>query len=234
MPVILAELEFFHSRPIAPTRRVALGSRDLPVAGRHDPGTMLLAGVVGRFVPEIDPDLLADLESLIDELERGDRVPQPRLRYRFQRDRVGLTRTLHRVVESEGETSRFSFQPGRAAPAQHVLAAVYAAARTKAAPDVGIFSALRRAVGWPGGSDADLFDFVAGSQAALTAAGRTRSWALDVLGLEGDMILPERADVQRRFRELLLIAHPDRGGEATGAADRIADLTAARSILLAG
>ena len=197
---------------------------------------MLLAGVVARFVPEVDPDLLADLESLIDELERGDRIAQPRLRNRFQRDRVGLTRTSHRLLQRDGEQARFSFEVARATPAQNVLAAVYAAAQTGAPAETGLYSALRRAVGWPGGTDADLFEFVAGSQAALVRAGRTRSWALDVLGLAGatEEPLPGRSDVQRRFRELLLIAHPDQGGEVDGAADRIADLTAARSILLAG
>lgn len=215
---------------------MALGHRKLPVDDRHAPGTMLLAGVVARFVPEIDSDLLADLESLIDELERGERIAQPRLRYRFQRDRVGLTRTSHRLIEDSGGGLRFAFQSDRATPAQNVLAAVYAAAQAGAPAEAGLYSALRRAMGWPGGADADLLDFVAGSQAALTAAGRTRSWALDVLGLPDpdDEPLPHRADVQRRFRELLLIAHPDQGGEVSGAADRIADLTAARSILLAG
>ena len=29
--VVLAEIEIFHSRPVAPTRRVALGHRELPV-----------------------------------------------------------------------------------------------------------------------------------------------------------------------------------------------------------
>jgi hypothetical protein len=234
--VILAELELFHSRPIAPTRRVALGHGRLPVESRHAAGTMLLAGVVARFVPDLDPDLVPDLDSLVDELERGDRIAQPRLRYRFQRDRVGLTRTTHRLVQRRDEAPRFVFQASRAAPSQSILAAVYAAAQAGAPPESHLYSALRRAVGWPGGSDADLFDFVAGSQRTLVGAGRTRSWALDLLGLDGADLepQPDRADVQKRFRELLLVAHPDQGGEVAGAADRIADLTAARTILLAG
>jgi hypothetical protein len=39
--------------------------------------------------------------------------------------------------------------------------------------------------------------------------------------------------VQRRFRELLRAAHPDHGAAHDGAAQRIADLTEARRILLA-
>ena len=62
-------------------------------------------------------------------------------------------------------------------------------------------------------------------------------WALDLLGFtagaDPDPFRPERADVQRRFRVLLRQAHPDHGADADGAAQRIADLTEARRILLA-
>jgi DnaJ-class molecular chaperone len=39
--------------------------------------------------------------------------------------------------------------------------------------------------------------------------------------------------VQRRFREMLRDIHPDHGAETAGAADRIAEITEARRILLA-
>jgi hypothetical protein len=45
---------------------------------------------------------------------------------------------------------------------------------------------------------------------------------------------PGRQEVQRRFRELLRDAHPDHGGDAMAAATRIAELSEARRILLAG
>src|SRR5690606_9268504 len=54
--VILAELEVFHSRAIAPTRRVALGGRDLPVTPAPGFGGILLGGVVAAYVPGLDPD----------------------------------------------------------------------------------------------------------------------------------------------------------------------------------
>jgi hypothetical protein len=38
--------------------------------------------------------------------------------------------------------------------------------------------------------------------------------------------------VQRQFREMLRAAHPDHGGAHEDAAERIADLTEARRILL--
>jgi curved DNA-binding protein CbpA len=56
-------------------------------------------------------------------------------------------------------------------------------------------------------------------------------WALDVLGLGTTAGLKE---VQRRYRTLLREAHPDHGGGIDEAADRIADLGAARRILLEG
>jgi len=59
-----------------------------------------------------------------------------------------------------------------------------------------------------------------------------RRWAMEVLGLRATTAL-DREDVQRRFRRLLRLAHPDHGGEHVGAAERIAELTEARELLLA-
>jgi hypothetical protein len=59
-----------------------------------------------------------------------------------------------------------------------------------------------------------------------------RRWAMEVLGLRAEMKV-ERIDVQKRFRRLLRTAHPDHGGESAGAAERIAELTEARELLLA-
>ncbi|MET0728765.1 MAG: hypothetical protein ABWZ76_10765, partial [Acidimicrobiales bacterium] len=56
-------------------------------------------------------------------------------------------------------------------------------------------------------------------------------WALGILGLAGPS--PDRRDVQRRFRELLRVAHPDHGGGSSNAPERIAELAEARRILLA-
>jgi hypothetical protein len=64
VPTILAELEVFHSRAIAPTRRVALGERDLPVTPAPGFGGILLGGVVAAYVPVLDPELFDDLDRL--------------------------------------------------------------------------------------------------------------------------------------------------------------------------
>ncbi len=61
-------------------------------------------------------------------------------------------------------------------------------------------------------------------------------WAIEVLGLAqagDDLAMPGRSDVQRRFRDLLREAHPDHGGARDDAAERIAELSEARRILLA-
>jgi hypothetical protein len=58
-----------------------------------------------------------------------------------------------------------------------------------------------------------------------------RRWAMEVLGLGADMDV-ERDDVQRRFRRLVRLAHPDHGAVSAGAAERIAELTDARELLL--
>lgn len=59
-----------------------------------------------------------------------------------------------------------------------------------------------------------------------------RRWAMEVLGLHGGMVI-ERDDVQRRFRRLVRLAHPDHGAGSSGAAERIAELSEAREALLA-
>ena len=59
-----------------------------------------------------------------------------------------------------------------------------------------------------------------------------RRWAMEVLGLHGNMGI-DRDDVQRRFRRLVRLAHPDQGASSSGAAERIAELAEAREVLLA-
>jgi curved DNA-binding protein CbpA len=58
-------------------------------------------------------------------------------------------------------------------------------------------------------------------------------WALEVLGFEREVEPPQQAAVRRGFREALRAAHPDLGAAETEAADRIAELSEARRILLA-
>lgn len=233
--MLLAELEVFHSRPIAPTRRVAIGVSVLPTTPAPGFGGLLLGGIVAEFVPAMDQDLLADLVRLTHQVEAGHRIPQPRLRHRLQEDRVGLTRHRHQLVGT-GEELLFELDAD-GTPEPHVLAAVYAAGRLS--PDVrpSVCGAIRRALRWKGPRDAGFVEFLTESTGTVgwsNLGGRDPVlWALEILGLTGDSDA-ERALVQRRFRELLRNAHPDHGGATDGAAQRISDLTEARRILLHG
>lgn len=236
--MILAELEFFHSRPIAPTRRVALGDSTLPVDPAPGFGGILLGGVLAAGARQIDDDLLPDLAHLITELEQGRRVPQPRLRYRLQVDRVGLLRSRQRLV-SVGDRMEYDFDEERSTAGQRVLAAVYAAgAITDVAARHSVLTALQRALRWEGSIGPALIANLAGSatghQLPSAAFARPVEWALEVLRFDrptnGDGPPPAR-EVHRRFRLLLREAHPDQGGDPDGAAQRIADLAEARRIL---
>ena len=234
--MILAELEVFHSRPIAPTRRVALGRSDLPVSPAPGFGGILLAGVVAGHMPDLDPDLFDDLHRLTLQLQEGQRIPQPRLRHRFQVDRIGLTRSVHRLV-GEGEDLDFELEP-KGAPAQHILAAVYAAGQLPLVSRGRVMDVLRKAMRWAGPLDhgfvAHLSGLDRGREWSARAFHDPVQWALGILDLAGDtegLQVPARADVQRRFRDLLRVAHPDPGGATRDAAQRIADLTEARRIL---
>lgn len=236
--MILAELEVFHSRPIAPTRRVALGRIDLPVSPAPGFGGILLSGIVAGHIGELDPDLFDDLHRLTHQLQEGHRIPQPRLRHRFQVDRIGLTRSIHRLV-GEGEDLAFEFED-KGAAAQHILAAVYAAGQLPLVARGRVMDSIRAGMRWVGSLDRGFVAHVSGldrSRAWTASAFHDPiHWAMEILGLariEDEVDLPGRSEVQRRFRDLLRAAHPDHGGAVDGAADRIAELTEARRILLA-
>ncbi|MEO6627500.1 MAG: hypothetical protein ABIP03_02920 [Aquihabitans sp.] len=232
--MLLAELEVFQSRPIAPTRRVALGTTVLPVSPTPGFGGLLLGAVVAAFITSIDADLTDDLLRLTHQLEAGHRVPQPRLRHRLQEDRVGLTAYRHRLISSGDELTFDIDEKGGAEP--NVLGAVYAASRIGPEHRAGVFAAVRRGVRWRGDIDKTLVDYL--SDARATRSWSTLGgldplvWALGVFDLTPASM--GRPDVQRRFRELLRTAHPDHGGAVDHAARRIDELTEARRILLGG
>jgi hypothetical protein len=199
----------------------------------------LLGGVVAAHIPGIDPELFDDLHRLTYQLQEGQRIPQPRLRHRFQVDRIGLTRSAHRLL-GEGEDLEFELAE-KGAPAQHILAAVYAAGQLRPGARPRVMDAIRKAMRWSGGIDRDLVSHLSGLDRSREWSARAFhdpvQWALGVLGLRDAeleaLLVPDRGDVQRRFRYLLREAHPDHGGDTGEAAQRIADLTEARRILLA-
>lgn len=245
--MILAELELFHSRPIAPTRRVALGRVHLPVDPAPGLGGLLLGSVVAASMKGLEPEWFDDLDRLAIQVSRGEKISQPRLRHRFQTDRIGLMRSRH-TLRADGEEVRFDLDR-RGTPAQNVLAVVYAAGQLPDGPSRSlVMESVRRAMRWSGDIDHRFIAYLTGvsHRRAWTLAAHRDSvaWALEVFGLEtapasgsnghtAHKSPLERHVVQRRFRELLRRAHPDHGGETGAAARRISELAEARRILLA-
>ncbi|GIU84061.1 MAG: hypothetical protein KatS3mg008_0836 [Acidimicrobiales bacterium] len=236
--MVLAEVEYFHSPRVAPTRRLALGTVNLPVHPAPGFGGVLVGGMVASAAKSIDPDLLGDLIRLMDEVEAGRRIAQPRLRHRFQRDRVGLRRVADRLV-GDGGRLRFELPAESQSAEQRILAAVYAAGSLPRESRPPVFDAMRTGLRWRGAIDDRLVEALLGAtpghrptEAAMRDPLR---WALGVLGLRdqgSNGHVPDRATVMRSFRARLRAAHPDHGGDPSEAARRIADLREARRILL--
>lgn len=231
--MVLAELEVWHSRPVTPTRRVALGHLVLPVDPAPGFGGLLLGAVVATHLAGVDDELVPDLYRLVNEIERGQRVVQPRLRHRYQVDRHGLARSTHRLL-GVGESISFQFEDN-GSPLQQVLGAVYAAERL--APDARhtITGVLHRALRWTGPAGPALIAHLAGSPergSSLSAFVDPVAWALQVLGFAPDTVTPDKRDVLGHYRSRLMEVHPDHGGDEIAASKAIVDLGEARRILL--
>ena len=236
--VLRAELELFHSRPVAPTRRLALGRQQLPADTGNVSGTGfggLLAGAVcARFVPALPDGFAQEILALADEIEQGIGIAQPRLRHRLQRDRIGLSRSRQRLYTHRGEIT-VDFDGSKATPSQLVLGTLYAAATLTGVARIQMVRAARRGLAWSGDIGPELFTFLCGGRASAAhadALADPMGWALTQLGFRRDSDPPAQAAVQRRFRDAVRAVHPDLGADGTAAADRIADLSEARRILL--
>ena len=161
--MLLAELEIFHTRPAVPTRRVALGHMVLPVEPAPGFGGLLLGAVVAQHIVGVVDDLVPDVRRLIDEVERGERIVQPRLRHRFQADRHGLSHSRHRLI-GEGDDIEFDFGATGSDLAQ-VLGAIYATERLDPASRHLVAPLLRKATRWRGPIGPALIAYLGGSQA---------------------------------------------------------------------
>jgi hypothetical protein len=252
--VLLAELNVRHTRRHMPTRRVALDDSYLPTSGSAF-GGVLLGAVLAEHVPGLDEEQLDALARLVEAARHGLTVPRIALRYRLQTDTHGLDLSRHRIIGAD--LAAGSALPileldrhGPAAP--QVIAALMAAA---ALPPSGrkmafrfVDAALARPGFLPEGLEVRrMFQGLPGvrpyppgarAPGAVPSAGEEwrgvpseRRWAMEVLGLRAGMEV-ERDDVQRRFRRLVRLAHPDHGAGSSGAAERIAELADARELLL--
>ncbi|MBT95149.1 MAG: hypothetical protein CL431_04180 [Acidimicrobiaceae bacterium] len=232
--MVLAELEIFHSRTNAPTRRVALGYVYLPVKKGSGNGAVLLAGIVARFMPDIDEDFYDDYKKLLYQIQRGERISQPRLRHRFQEDRIGLARTVHRLQDHEGKY-RFTFELNEAAAEQNILAAAYSIRQFAYKDRPAVVNLMNKAVRWRGEVGTDFISYLLSRHDKFVADlghESSESWALQILGISS--INPDAEEVKKQFRKLLRTTHPDTGEDNTkiDAAKRIQELSEARRILL--
>ena len=232
--MILAEFEVFHSRNYSPTRRLALGYKDLPADPPPGFGPLLLGGIVAVGAEELDEEDVDALLLLMAQLEHGERVVQPRLRNRFQTDKHGLARTVGRLVGG-GEQLEYDFD-GNGSPLQMALAATYAAGQFPRNVRPRVFDLLRAGMRWRGPIGPSLISHLSGGHGApawsVAAYLDPNQWALELLGFGERESTPSKREVQRIFRKLVRDAHPDHGAESEGAAQRIAELTEARRILL--
>lgn len=229
--MLLAELEIWHTRPITPTRRVALGHLVLPTDPAPGLGGVLLAAVVAAYLPDVEEDLVPDIGRLIDQVTRGDRVVQPRLQHRYQVDRHGLAVSVHQL---NGDADNVTFDlhsMGR--PLSQVLGAVYALERLDFDARRSLAPVLHRALRWRGPIGPSFVADISGvSRGDLVGLTDPRLWALDLLGFPMGTVKVTKKEVMAKFRLKLRDAHPDHGGNDAVAGDTIERLGEARRILL--
>lgn len=229
---LLAEVEIFHSRTQSPTRRLSLGNLVLPVDPAPGLGGLLLGGIIAAHLHEVAEELVPDVHRLVLQVDRGDRVVQPRLLHRYQIDRQGLSRSRHRLV-GDGERLSYEFETNGSA-LQQVLGAIYSLERLDVLVRHALTPVLHKAMKWRGPLDANFLSYLAGSStSSITAMTDPRAWALELLGFPAGTVSPTKRDVQRRYRESLRDAHPDHGGSINEAGQRIEQLGEARRVLLA-
>jgi len=228
--VLLAELEIFHSRPVQPTRRISLGHVALPVDPAPGFGGLLLGAIVAQHLGGIDPDFVPDIHRLINEVESGQRIVQPRLRHRFQLDRHGLSHSTHRLL-GDGDDISFDFATTGTDLAQ-VLGAVYAVERLSVEHRRLITPVIQKAARWRGPIGPSMIAYLAGAQSTtLEALADPRGWAMQMLGFDLDAATPSRRDVTKAFRSKMRGVHPDHGAQEIDAAKAMSDLAEARRIL---
>ena len=127
---------------------------------------------------------MPDIYRLSSEVERGQRVVQPRLRHRYQVDRHGLARSTHRLL-GEGEDSASSSRT-TARRCSRCSARSTPSSASAPTPAHAIAAVLHRALRWNGPVGPSLIAHLAGGSGARASLDRRLvdpvAWALDVLG----------------------------------------------------
>lgn len=256
----LAELEVRHTRRHMPTRRVAIASTQLPAGGSA--AALLLGCVASMGAAGLDDDQRAEVPAFLAEARQGSiDVPRRRLRFRLQTDLVGLARSRHRLLGEDGGLV-VELDVSSQYPVPQLIAAVWAASRLAPRPRAQCLESIERSVGTPDVFPVDVtvryvtdfepVTFVldgsgpggpggpgangsgSGARPSVLDWSRVPSelrWAMEVLGY-GPTDAATRVDIQRRYRRLLKVAHPDHGGVESDAAHRIEELAEARRVML--
>ncbi|MFM8775905.1 MAG: hypothetical protein ACKOEH_03290 [Actinomycetota bacterium] len=228
---VLAELEIWHTRPFTPTRRLSLGSLIVPVEQSPGLGGVLLGGVVAKHFGEVDDEIVPDIHRLLAQVERGERVVQPRLRHRLQTDRHGLAKSVHRLRGDKSELV-VDFESNGSDLLQ-VLGSIYALERLEESSRRSLSLVIGRAMRWRGPLDQTFIAFLAGSAVTnISAMADPRAWALELLGFPAGTVKPSKRQVQERYRAVLRTVHPDHGGDAATASKSIEEIGEARRVLL--
>lgn len=249
--MMLAELDVRHTRRHQPTRRVALGDAYLPTSGVAF-GAVLLGAIVAEFATAVEEEEYDALLRLANDARSSLSVPRIALRYRLQTDTHGLDLSRHHIVGPDIEAGQVRPRLEldlHGPPVSQLIGALLGAASLPPSGRSIAFKAVDAALARPGRLPEGLdvrrrlqgLPGVRPPAPGVRAAGSTvdgwqgvpsdRRWAMEVLGLSSDMAV-ERDDVQQRFRRLVRLAHPDHGAVKVGAAERIAELTDAREVLL--
>ena len=203
----------------------------LPVDPAPGLGGILLGGIIAQYVGDVHEDMVPDVHRLITQVERGERIVQPRLRHRYQADRHGLGRSAHRLVNVDNEV-QFQFAE-TGAPLQHVLGAIYVLERLDVSVRKQLAPILLKAMTWRGPLNQLFVSYLTGSgSSSISALTDPRAWALEILGFPAGTIKPSKKEVQARFRDSLRDVHPDHGGDQGSAGRSIIDLGEARRVLL--
>ncbi|MEY3618991.1 MAG: hypothetical protein RL726_1689 [Actinomycetota bacterium] len=229
--MLLAELEIWHTRPLTPTRRVSLGHMVLPTDPAPGFGGLLLSAIVARHIIDVEEELIPDTHRLVSQIERNERVAQPRLRHRYQVDRHGMARSLHRLVGT-GEDFAFEFDT-QGNPMQQVLGAIYSLERLDVPSRKALAPLLVKSLNWRGPLGLAFVSHLVGTKAtSLRSIGDPRAWALEILGFPMGTVKPTRSEVMAQYRNRLRAVHPDHGGNQDSASKSIGDLGEARRILI--
>jgi len=203
----------------------------LPV--EHSPGLggVLLGGVVAKHFGEIDDEIVPDIHRLLAQVERGERVVQPRLRHRLQTDRHGLAKSVHRL---RGDKSKLVFDfESNGSDLLQVLGSIYALERLEEFSRRALSLVIGRAMRWRGPLDQTFISFLVGNAVTnLSAMTDPRAWALELLGFPAGTVKPSKRQVQERYRAVLRTVHPDHGGDVATASKSIEEIGEARRVLL--